>query len=148
MFFCGVLKRAVWYIPPLVLDPFDVAGKVFNMDWIVQQQVALSLFVLGWVIAVILTYHEVRMQNVRLELDVTRAGRIGTLTSRVLHPKKRLRFYDNMAVDEIERRMRAVHWHCDVDVIKAEMLNGRTVGEIMADDCTICGKPRNQERDD
>ena len=144
LFLCGVCKRAAWFIPPLVLDPFDIAGKVFGMSWIVPQWSALSLFVLGWIIAIILTYHELRMQNVGLERDIKGKATISTVLAK---PKKYLRADHSMALSEVAERMERIHGHSDIDGLRADVKDGVLVSDLLSRNCTRCGKPRNQEGD-
>jgi len=143
-FFCGVCKRAVWFVPPLVLDPFDIAGRVFNVDWIVPQWVALSLFILGWIIAIILTYHELRVQNISLGMKIKSAP---IVTPVLAKPKKYLRADHSMALREVADSMETIHGHSDFDGLKADAKDGVLVSDLLSRNCTRCGKPRNQEGD-
>ncbi|MBI2979789.1 MAG: hypothetical protein HYY41_03060 [Chloroflexi bacterium] len=67
LFIRGTFKRAQWYLPPLLLDPFDIAEKVFQMKYVIPQWIAWLLFGLGWFLAMALTYHELRVERVKLE---------------------------------------------------------------------------------
>jgi len=64
-FLIGTVKRVQWYLPPLLLDPFDIAERVFRMTYFIPQWVAWTLFALGWLVAMLLTYHELRMQTIK-----------------------------------------------------------------------------------
>lgn len=61
-FLWGVIKRIYWILPTLILDPFDLAKRVFNINYGMPQWSIWTLFVLGWLIACILTYHELRLK--------------------------------------------------------------------------------------
>ena len=63
----GVFKRIYWVLPTLILDPFGVAEKLLNVNYDVPQWAVWVLFVAGWAIAIILTYHDLRMQKAALE---------------------------------------------------------------------------------
>ena len=79
-FLSGTLKRVQWYLPPLLLDPFDIAERLFKVNYPPPQWLAWFLFGLGWFIAIILTYHELRKQNMALDKqDINRV--VGELLS-------------------------------------------------------------------
>jgi hypothetical protein len=63
----GVLKRIYWILPTLLLNPFDIVERLFNVSYEVPQWAIWSLFAAGWVVAILLAYHELRMQKVALE---------------------------------------------------------------------------------
>jgi len=63
----GVFKRIYWILPTLILDPFEIAEKLLNVSYDVPQWAIWILFAAGWVVAILLTYHELRMQKVALE---------------------------------------------------------------------------------
>ena len=63
----GTLKRVWWYLPPLLLDPFDLLERLWGWVYPVPQWIAWALFGFGWFIAVMVTYHEMRIAKVRLE---------------------------------------------------------------------------------
>ncbi|MBI4283123.1 MAG: hypothetical protein HY663_01475 [Chloroflexi bacterium] len=64
---CGTIKRVQWYLPPLLLDPFDVVERLWGVSYPIPQWVAWALFGLGWFVAIVVTYHELRMQKIVLE---------------------------------------------------------------------------------
>jgi hypothetical protein len=66
-FITGVFKRIYWILPTLILDPFEIAEKLFGVNYDVPRWAIWSLFAAGWVVAILLTYHELRMQKVALE---------------------------------------------------------------------------------
>jgi hypothetical protein len=67
LFITGTLKKVWFYLPPLVLDPFDIAERVFGINWIPPNWLAWTLFALGWVVAGAKTYHELRESKLKLE---------------------------------------------------------------------------------
>ena len=109
------------------------------MSWAVPQWVAVSLFGLGWFVAIVLTYHEQRMEKVKSE-------RVASSVSRtVLHPKRRLKAADHWVLENLNNQMRLVHRNDDYEGIRLDLLNGIDPNEILKRACTHCGKPRNQE---
>ena len=66
-FTIGVFKRIYWILPTLILDPFEIAEKLLGVSYDVPQWAIWLLFAAGWVVAILLTYHELRMQKVALE---------------------------------------------------------------------------------
>jgi len=67
LFVCGTLKRIQWYLPPLLLDPFDAVERLFGINYPVPQWLAWALFGMGWFMAFVMTYHEMRLQKISLE---------------------------------------------------------------------------------
>jgi hypothetical protein len=65
--FLGILKRLYYLIPALFTDPFDFLERWFKMIYEPPQWLFWLLLILGFALATILAYHEVRMQKVRLE---------------------------------------------------------------------------------
>lgn len=63
----GVLKRLYYLIPSLFSDPFDVLERWFKVIYEPPQWLFWVLLSVGLAIAIILAYHEVRMQKVNLE---------------------------------------------------------------------------------
>jgi len=142
---CGVCKRAVWIIPPLVLDPFDITGRVFDMDWIVPQWIAIALFIIGWIIAIALTYHDIRMQAINMGVELLKAKSSITQKQALASPKKRLNFYNRQAIHEVEEQMLRVHGHTDTRTMESDVMSGVLVGNLLNGICSRCGKPRNGE---
>jgi hypothetical protein len=64
LFLWGIIKRIYWILPTLILDPFDLAKRIFNINYNMPQWSVWTLFVLGCLIACILTYHELRLKTV------------------------------------------------------------------------------------
>ena len=67
LFVIGVFKRIYWILPTLLLDPFDFAERLLNVSYNVPQWLVWVLVTTGWAIAIVLTYHDLRMQKVALE---------------------------------------------------------------------------------
>lgn len=63
----GILKRIYWLLPALLLDPFDLAERLFKVNYDMPQWGAWVLASLGVFVTIVLTYHELRMQKVALE---------------------------------------------------------------------------------
>ena len=59
-----------WLLPALLLDPFDLAERLFKVNYDVPQWLAWVLAGFGIFIAMLLTYHELRMQKVTLEQPI------------------------------------------------------------------------------
>ena len=70
LFVIGILKRIYWILPTLVLDPFDFIERLLNVNYDVPLWAIWTLFTIGWMIAIVLTYHELRMQKVALEKPI------------------------------------------------------------------------------
>ncbi len=64
LFILGFLKRIYWTLPTLILDPFDLAERLFNVDYNIPLWAVWSLFALGCMTAFVLTYHELRKGTV------------------------------------------------------------------------------------
>lgn len=64
LFIWGIIKRIYWVLPTLILDPFDLAKRIFNINYDLPRWSVWTLFVLGWLVAGILTYHELRLKTV------------------------------------------------------------------------------------
>lgn len=69
-FLWGIIKRVYWILPTLILDPFDLLERLFNVNYQVPQWSIWSLFSLGWFIAMVLTFHELRMNKISSSDDV------------------------------------------------------------------------------
>jgi len=66
----GILKRIYWLVPALFTDPFDLAERWFKVTIEPPQYLVWVLIAIGFVIASILTYHELRTQKVNLDEQV------------------------------------------------------------------------------
>jgi hypothetical protein len=63
--FCwGILKRIYWIFGTLILDPFGWS-QAFNIQYNPPRWSMWMLFAIGWVIAAILTYHELRLKTLK-----------------------------------------------------------------------------------
>ena len=67
LFLRGIFKRIYWILPTLLLDPFDLLERLWGISYEVPQWAIWTLFAIGWLIASLLTYHELRMQKVALK---------------------------------------------------------------------------------
>ena len=100
------------------------------------------MFVLGWLVAILLTYHELRMEKVGLEQKVRTTKR-----TMVLPPKRRLQLNESFVLDNLVEQMLTKHGYDDRNGIELDLARNRNQSEIMEDNCSICGKPRNQKGD-
>lgn len=73
LFFWGILKRSYYWIPALLLDPFDIYERyksALPSEWQINIAVpnpwAISAFLVLFLWAAILTYHELRREHQRL----------------------------------------------------------------------------------
>ena len=128
-----------------------IGGGVFalnllGIDPTISRAIGAGVLVACLLAACFLVYHELRVASAA-ELAQARAQAKAAAHARPLRPKKWLNYHDRMALSELETNMESRHGHCDLGVIESEMLNGRTIGEIMNDNCSACGEPRNQEGD-
>jgi hypothetical protein len=60
-------------------------------------------------------------------------------------PRIKLNRGEDVVLDNLCYQMESKHGYADREAIKRELLKNRSNSEIMADDCSICGIPRNQE---
>jgi hypothetical protein len=67
LLFLGILKRLYWLIPSLLSDPFDISERWLKVTYEAPQWAFWLLLSLGLSIAIILTYHELRVKVVKLE---------------------------------------------------------------------------------
>ena len=74
LFFWGIFKRFYYWIPALLLDPFDIyepyiksalPGK-WQIDIVIPNPWAISAFLVLFLWAAILTYHELRRAHQHL----------------------------------------------------------------------------------
>lgn len=56
----GIIKRLYYVVPALLLDPLDLADRLFEIQYAPPKPLMWSLFGIGLFIAVALTYHELR----------------------------------------------------------------------------------------
>ena len=138
----AVFHKWGWIVTGLIGGGVFILNS-FGINPSFSKVIGACVLVICLFVACFLAYHELLSEKIRLASLVKKQNII--TASRPLNPKKRLRFYDNMALYQVQERMEKQHYHCDINVIKSEILTGRTIGEIMSDNCTICGKPRNSE---
>lgn len=67
LLFLGIIKRLYYLIPSLFSDPFDIAERWFEKKFEPPVWIFWFLLILGFTIAVILTYHELHSQKINLE---------------------------------------------------------------------------------
>lgn len=60
----GFLKRIYWILPTLILDPFDIAKKLFDINYNVPLIVIWNILAVGCMIAVALTVRDIRNRTV------------------------------------------------------------------------------------
>lgn len=63
LFLWGIIKRWYLLLPTIMLDPFDIVGRVFNVTYNPPQWLVWTLFWGGLFLAAWLTYNEIRQQN-------------------------------------------------------------------------------------
>ena len=69
LFVLAVVKRSYFLLPPLLLDPFDLLGTLFGIDYNPPTWVAWGLFSLGLFVAASWAYHDIRKTVVFIEAD-------------------------------------------------------------------------------
>ncbi len=62
----GIVKRLYYLLPSLLSDPFDVAERWFGVTLQPPNWLFGLLLFIGLALAVALAYHEVRIQNIKL----------------------------------------------------------------------------------
>jgi hypothetical protein len=63
----GVIRRFYYLLPPLVLDPFDLAERLLGVTYSPPASIAWGLLGLGLFVAVAFTYHEIwQKQTIRM----------------------------------------------------------------------------------
>jgi len=65
-----------------------------------------------------------------------------------LVPKRRLNIRHKMAIRDVAQQMHDIHGHSDIRGLEADALDGVLTSDLLSRNCTICGKPRNQQGDD
>jgi len=136
--FCqGVLKRIYWLIPAFVTDPFDVLDRL-GVYMNVPPAISWSLVVLGFLVAIILTYHEQRMLGQRVTVGANHL----TLT-----PRNQLTLSETYVLSDLVSQMQTRHGYDDHNAIELLLRKNIPADEIMNGNCSICGKPRNKRGD-
>lgn len=59
----GFFKRIYWLLPTLVLDPFDIIERLTGWEYNMPIYIIWLLFSTGCLIAITLTYHELRIKT-------------------------------------------------------------------------------------
>ena len=62
-FLSGIFRRLYWLLPLLLLDPFDLAERLTGVNYDVPQWVAWCLAGVGFFMAALLTYHDLRTKQ-------------------------------------------------------------------------------------
>jgi len=138
----GVLKRIYWLAPALATDPFDVLDRL-GVQMNVPPIITWVLVALGFLIAILLTYHEQRMKA------ITATQELGTFKKQTVRPPRRkLTLDDHTVIDNLNRQMWDLHGHDDRAGITQDYQNNVDTDLILERKCTHCGKPRNQLGDD
>jgi len=134
----GVVKRLYWLVPSLFTDPFDLLERWFGMNYQPAEWLFWLLLSFGLLIAIALTYHELRMQTAKLAQERKVKS---SITSQL---EKRLTGDDQIALMNLNRQMNALHGHDDYFAIRADYKSGIDMNDILKRDCTRCGRPRNK----
>jgi len=137
--FRGVLKRIYWLIPALATDPFDVLDRL-GVHMNIPPVVSWILVGIGFAIAILLTYHEQRIEK---EKELSKE------TSLILAKPivGFLKYTHILTLREIEQQMETVHGHSDTEGLESDFRRGVLASDLMQRNCTRCGKPRNQQGD-
>lgn len=138
----GVLKRIYYLIPAFVTDAFDVLER-FGVHMNVPPAISYTLAGLGFLVAVLLTYHEQRMKAIMAVQD------LGTYKKQsVRPPRTRLNLDDHTVIDNLNRRMWDLHGHDDKAGITQDYQNNVDTDIILERKCTQCGETRNRPGND
>ena len=109
------------------------------------QMTGITSVTIGWIIIVVSNAVGIGLISYAL------GRRVEIITSTphqvILRERKRLNSSHNITLLEIEQLMGSIHGHSDFEGLKAEMLEGVPINDLMKHDCTRCGKPRNQKGD-
>jgi hypothetical protein len=138
----GVLKRIYWLAPALATDPFDVLEKL-GVHMNVPPIISWTLVGLGFLIAVLLTYHEQRMQA-----TIATQERDNLKKTVIRPPRGKLDARDHAVIWNLNSLMWDLHGHDDREGIEKDYQNNIDTDIILERKCTHCGKPRNQLGDD
>jgi hypothetical protein len=134
----GVLKRIYWLAPALATDPFDVLERL-GAHMNVPPVVTWTLVGLGFLIAVLLTYHEERVKAITATQELTTSKK-----QTVRPPRGKLTFADRHVIDKLDSLMWELHGHGDRDGIMSDYQNNIDTDIILERKCTECGEPRNK----
>ena len=97
-------------------------------SWLVWVLVSI-----GILIAVTLTYHDLRKDNLKLQTE----------PKTVIQPQPRKKF-DIAVWQKLRKQMENKHGHIDDWGLENDIKDGVDLNIIMNRNCTKCGKPRNQ----
>jgi len=135
----GVLKRIYWLAPAFATDPFDVLDRL-GVHMNVPPAFSWTLVGLGFLVAVLLTYHEQRMKAVGAVQEREKFKK----QSVVRPPRGKLTADDRTVIWNLSNQMEYLHGHDDPDGIKTDYQNNIDTDIILERKCTVCGKPRNE----
>ena len=139
----GIIKRLYWIIPGILTDPIDILERLWGVRMNVPPIISWTLVGLGFLIAVLLTYHEQRMQAI-----IATQERDSLKKTVIRPPRGKLTAYDNTVIWNLRNQMEYLHGHDDPDGIKTDYQNNIDTDIILERKCTLCGKLRNQLGDD
>jgi len=134
----GVTKKLYWLIPGILSDPLDVLEK---LGWHVNIPPIISwlLVGVGFVMAILLTYHEERMRAISLVVE-----RDNLKKTVIRPPRDKLDFSDREVIWNLNSQMEYLHGHDDRNGIEKDYQNNIDTDIILERKCTRCGKPRNK----
>ena len=139
-FLFGIIKRFWLLLPTLLSDPFDIAERWFNMQYVAPPYMFWLLLSLGCLAAAIMTYHELRCQNLQLSKEATKHKQE---YKRI--PKNKLRANEHIVIQQLNRQMQEIHGHSDIWGLQNDILNGIDTNELLERNCMKCGIQRNQK---
>ena len=140
-FFLGFIKRIWWLLPALLSNPFDIAERIFHVQYVVPQFITWLLLGLGIIIATILTYHDLRMQKLKLETKYEILEK--TQSNLPRRPRKNMVNVLPVLFD-LQSLMEKQHGHYDDTGLLQDLEDGIDTNIILTRNCLKCGKPRNQ----
>lgn len=79
----GTIRRAYTLIPAALLDPFDVAERLFDVTYQVPNYIIWTAVSIGAFVSVTLAYHDLRMSNRRLVRRVNTKTEIARVIDRL-----------------------------------------------------------------
>jgi hypothetical protein len=115
-----------------------LVGLTPSIPWVTG--VAVLLFFL--LLAAFLAYHDLYIHHIELIRQTP------TSPTYIYLPKPRhITNKDVAVIMNLEQQMKHLHGHSDYDGIEAAIRYGVMWNDVMKQDCTKCGKPRNQKGD-
>jgi len=112
----------------------SVLGYTPHAPWIIG--VVILLF--GLLIAAFLAY-----RDLYIHLEVMKQPH----ASMQPYQKRNIKAKEMGVIFDLQEQMERIHGHSDYDGIEAAAHDGVPWDEIMKQDCTHCGKPRNKKGD-